>query len=247
MLKDEPSGYCGYIANEGGKPICESAMRKRFDNLLRQAGVEHCGIHSLRHTFASKLYELTRGDSKLVSELIRHSSVSFTEEIYIHLKDKYKQDTNYLFFKPHFRHYALGIGGIIFAGKGFLQSLFHIIDPHEGRAGILLIILEKCTQFSGWFKSVAFRQKQHSFRAALRPLLSANFTLYLSIIRHLLSVGYPLRNIFSAVREGLGRAKEFFPELGGGEVRIFLQQLCGFGCDAGSRVGCAFALLGVAA
>jgi len=93
MLKDEPSGYCGYIANEGGKPICESAMRKRFDNLLRQAGVEHCGIHSLRHTFASKLYELTRGDSKLVSELIRHSSVSFTEEIYIHLKDKYKQDT----------------------------------------------------------------------------------------------------------------------------------------------------------
>ena len=93
LLEDEPKGYCGYIAHDGGKPLCESAMRKRFDNLLRQAGVVHCGMHSLRHTFASKLYELTRGDSKLVSELIRHSSVSFTEEIYIHLKDKYKQDT----------------------------------------------------------------------------------------------------------------------------------------------------------
>lgn len=54
------------------------------------ASVEDCGIHSLRHTFASKLYELTNGDSKLVSSLIRHSSVSFTEEIYIHLTQKYK-------------------------------------------------------------------------------------------------------------------------------------------------------------
>ena len=63
---------------------------ERFANLLRQASVEDCGIHSLRHTFASKLYELTNGDSKLVSSLIRHSSVSFTEEIYIHLTQKYK-------------------------------------------------------------------------------------------------------------------------------------------------------------
>ncbi len=93
MLKDEPKGYSGHIANENGKPIGESALRKRFDNLLRQAGIEHCGMHALRHTFASKLYELTKGDSKLVSELVRHSSVSFTEEIYIHIKDKYKQDT----------------------------------------------------------------------------------------------------------------------------------------------------------
>lgn len=93
MLKDEPKGYSGYIANENGKGIGESALRKRFDNLLRQAGVEHCGMHSLRHTFASKLYELTRGDSKLVSELIRHADVAFTEKTYIHLKEKYKQNT----------------------------------------------------------------------------------------------------------------------------------------------------------
>lgn len=31
--------------------------------------------------------------SKLVSELIRHSSVSFTDDIYIHLKEKYKEQT----------------------------------------------------------------------------------------------------------------------------------------------------------
>lgn len=93
MLAEEPKGYNGYIANENGEKIGESALRKRFDNLLRQAGIEHCGMHSLRHTFASKLYEITHGDSKLVSELIRHSSVAFTEDIYIHLKEKYKKDT----------------------------------------------------------------------------------------------------------------------------------------------------------
>lgn len=92
LLKGEPKGYCGYIANENGEAIGESALRKRFENLLRRAGVEHCGMHSLRHTFASKLYEATNGDSKLVSELVRHSSVAFTEEIYIHLKEKYKHD-----------------------------------------------------------------------------------------------------------------------------------------------------------
>ena len=93
MLQEEAKGYSGYIANDDGKALGESAIRKHFDNLLRHAGIEHCGMHSLRHTFASKLYELTRGDSKLVSELVRHTSVSFTEEIYIHLKEKYKQDT----------------------------------------------------------------------------------------------------------------------------------------------------------
>lgn len=70
MLQDEPEGYKGYIANENGKAISESALRKRFENLIRQAGVEHCAMHSLRHTFASKLYEATNGDSKLVSELV---------------------------------------------------------------------------------------------------------------------------------------------------------------------------------
>jgi len=93
MLAEEADGYLGYIANDNGKQIGQTAIKKRFDSLLRQANVEHCGIHSLRHTFASKLYEATNGDSKLVSELVRHSSVSFTEDIYIHLKEKYKKKT----------------------------------------------------------------------------------------------------------------------------------------------------------
>lgn len=85
MLQDEPAGYDGYIANDNGKPLVESAFRRRFDSLLRQARVDHCGLHSLRHTFASRLFAATGGNAKMVSELVRHSSASFTEDIYIHL------------------------------------------------------------------------------------------------------------------------------------------------------------------
>lgn len=84
MLAEEPEGYDGYIANDGGKPLVESAFRRRFDSLLRQAHVDHCGLHSLRHTFASKLFA-AGGNAKLVSELVRHASVSMTEDIYIHI------------------------------------------------------------------------------------------------------------------------------------------------------------------
>ena len=91
MLAEEPEGYDGYIANDGGKPLVESAFRRRFDSLLRQAKVEHCGLHSLRHTFASKLFA-AGGNAKLVSELVRHASVSMTEDIYIHLIDQQKNN-----------------------------------------------------------------------------------------------------------------------------------------------------------
>lgn len=75
MLAEETDGYNGYIANDGGKPLVESAFRRRFNSLLKQAHVEHCGLHTLRHTFASKLFAATNGNAKLVSELVRHSSV----------------------------------------------------------------------------------------------------------------------------------------------------------------------------
>ena len=90
MLAEETEGYNGYIANDGGKPLVESAFRRRFNSLLKQAHVEHCGLHTLRHTFASRLFAATNGNAKLVSELVRHSSVSFTEDIYIHLIEQTK-------------------------------------------------------------------------------------------------------------------------------------------------------------
>lgn len=92
MLADEPDGYDGYIANDDGRPLVESAFRRRFNSLLKQAKVDHCGLHSLRHTFASKLFEASGGNAKLVSELVRHSSASFTEDIYVHILESTKNN-----------------------------------------------------------------------------------------------------------------------------------------------------------
>lgn len=92
MLAEEPEGYDGYVANDDGRPLVESAFRRRFDSLLRQAKVDHCGLHTLRHTFASKLFAATGGNAKLVSELVRHSSASFTEDIYVHILEGTKNN-----------------------------------------------------------------------------------------------------------------------------------------------------------
>lgn len=59
--------------------------------ILVDPDVDHCGLHSLRHTFASKLFA-AGGNAKLVSELVRHASVSMTEDIYIHLIQQQKNN-----------------------------------------------------------------------------------------------------------------------------------------------------------
>ena len=92
MHDEEAEGYDGYIINDNGRPSVESAFRRRFNSLLRQAKVDHCGLHSLRHTFASKLFQATGGNAKLVSEMVRHASASFTENAYVHLLEGEKEN-----------------------------------------------------------------------------------------------------------------------------------------------------------
>lgn len=56
-----------------------------FRQILKNAGIDKIsGVHSLRHTFASMLFK--KGvDPKTVSELLGHSDVSITYNIYIHI------------------------------------------------------------------------------------------------------------------------------------------------------------------
>ena len=69
--------------------ISPDSLSKTFKKILLGAGIEPCGTHTLRHTFASILFE--RGiDVKVVSELLGHSDVSTTYNTYIHLIKKTK-------------------------------------------------------------------------------------------------------------------------------------------------------------
>lgn len=86
LQAEEPPGYDGFILHNGDRPIAEKALWQRFDKLLKGAGIEPCGLHSLRHTYATKLYEHT-GDLKFVSQQLRHTDPSFTAKTYVHQSD----------------------------------------------------------------------------------------------------------------------------------------------------------------
>ena len=73
--------------------------RDRVDALMghrvverEAAGVEHRGLHALRHSFASNLY--ARGvEVKVISKLLGHASVEITYNRYIHFFEGEIDDT----------------------------------------------------------------------------------------------------------------------------------------------------------
>lgn len=97
MLKhlkaQEPEGYDGYIANADGKPLNDANFRRRFDSLLSHAEVQHCGLHALRHTFASYYYEYTNGNRKLVADYLGHSISNLTERVYVTTSDRFMEQS----------------------------------------------------------------------------------------------------------------------------------------------------------
>ena len=58
-------------------------VQRRFKNLLRKLRLPDINIHALRHSFASQWIE-NGFDSKSLSEILGHSSVKITMDIYVH-------------------------------------------------------------------------------------------------------------------------------------------------------------------
>lgn len=89
LQAEEPEGYDGYILHNGKfQAISSITLWQRFNKLLKGAGVECCGLHSLRHTCATLLYEMTGGDIKFVSVQLRHKDTGFTARTYVHQSNK---------------------------------------------------------------------------------------------------------------------------------------------------------------
>lgn len=86
-LAETRSSTTGHVVlNTKGKPVSSHDIDISFYQLLKRCGVEkkkRHGVHSLRHTFATRLIE--QGvPIKVVSELLGHSSTSVTLNIYVH-------------------------------------------------------------------------------------------------------------------------------------------------------------------
>lgn len=70
--------------NRNGNRITPQNCEKTFSTILNRCGVDanHRKCHALRHTFATAMFE-NGADVKTISEILGHSSVSITYDVYI--------------------------------------------------------------------------------------------------------------------------------------------------------------------
>lgn len=72
-----------YILTNRDKPIEPNKYRLYYNRVLKELELPHRKFHALRHTFATRCIECGC-DYKSLSELLGHSNVSITMNIYVH-------------------------------------------------------------------------------------------------------------------------------------------------------------------
>lgn len=100
------------FTNYVGEHINMRSVQETFVSICKDIGIEHKGIHALRHTFGSVLVR-NKVDIKVVSELLGHTDVKFTYNRYIHIINEQKAEAmNILNITPivteNLRYYAQG-------------------------------------------------------------------------------------------------------------------------------------------
>ncbi|MGB9858951.1 MAG: tyrosine-type recombinase/integrase [Moorellaceae bacterium] len=78
------------FCTEDGKQIDPSNFLRHYKSLLRKAGLPEASFHALRHTFATLLLEAGE-DLKTVQELLRHTRIDVTADIYSHVTERLKR------------------------------------------------------------------------------------------------------------------------------------------------------------
>ena len=71
-------------------PVLPRSFEQTLELMCRAAGIRKVGVHALRHTYATRLFE-KRVDIKVISELLGHSSTEITYKVYIHVIDSLKE------------------------------------------------------------------------------------------------------------------------------------------------------------
>ncbi len=83
-----PNGFI--IHNKDGKAVLPRTLEETLENMCAAVGIRKIGVHALRHTYATRLFE--KGvDIKIISELLGHSSTEITYRIYVHVIDALKE------------------------------------------------------------------------------------------------------------------------------------------------------------
>lgn len=80
-----------YFLTGNNKFIEPRSYRNHFNKVLNNLNIKHYKFHCLRHTFATNLIEMGF-DYKVVSELLGHSNINTTLNIYVHPKMSIKKE-----------------------------------------------------------------------------------------------------------------------------------------------------------
>ena len=78
------------FCNMFGKYLDSGNVLKRFKKVLNEMDLQDMKFHDLRHTFATRLFELGE-EAKTVQELLGHSNISITLDTYTHVLDSMKR------------------------------------------------------------------------------------------------------------------------------------------------------------
>ncbi len=77
------------FADELGRRLLSNTVSKGYKKALKEAGIPHRKFHSIRHSYATRLFE--KGiPIKTVQELLGHTSIRMTADIYTHVMDEEK-------------------------------------------------------------------------------------------------------------------------------------------------------------
>lgn len=78
------------MANSDTGVITYRNLHRVLANILKDNSIEHGSLHTLRHTFATRLFK-NGVDVKIISELLGHSDISITYDIYTHVINEQKK------------------------------------------------------------------------------------------------------------------------------------------------------------
>jgi integrase len=91
-LGDSYQNYEGYVfTTETGLFIDPRNLLRAYQRALKSAGILYRKFHNLRHTYATKLFEADV-PLKTVQELLGHSDITMTANIYTHVMPEKKVD-----------------------------------------------------------------------------------------------------------------------------------------------------------
>ncbi len=79
-----------FLISKHGSYVDVRTYRRRFKKLLKKAGLSDIKFHALRHTFATRALEVGM-EYKTLSEILGHSSVAFTMDVYVHSLEEHKK------------------------------------------------------------------------------------------------------------------------------------------------------------